>query len=95
MKAKIAWTLCVILLPVAITACFKLTEVSIGPVVFFYPVLGGIILGIVWGHAVRQRYGIGIALAAGVIVTLIGYTILINGFIGITAAMGEMDYSLM
>lgn len=95
MKARVASTLIIIFLPVAITTCFKLTTVSIGPVVLFYPIIGGLVLGAMWAHAMKPKYGVGIAFAMGIIFSVIAFIGLLNLFIGVTAAMGEMDYSLI
>ena len=82
-------------LPIVITGLYKLVESSIGPIVFFYSVIGGIIFGMTWIRTLWKKWNGFVGLLVGVPIGVLGTLLLINFFIWLTWIMGEMDYELM
>ena len=95
MKKSILASLGIILLPLLITACYTLTEVSIGPVVLFYSIITGVALGAIWGRQIGGKCPAVLAFLLGGIIGIICAVLMVNLFVLITHAFGEMDYHLM
>lgn len=61
----------------------------------FYSIAGGLVWAVVWGNEVRKKWGDAAAVVAGIPLLVVGFVIVINVFMGVTMAMGEMDYHPM
>ena len=88
-------SLIIFLIPIIITAFFKLIETSIGPTVLLYSIVGGFALGFIWVYAISEKWNEYAGIFIGVPIGLIGMVLLINFFILMTQLMNEMDYQLM
>ena len=82
-------------LPIVITALYRFIESSIGPIVFFYSVIGGVIFGIIWIRTLWKMWNGFVGLFIGIPLGVLGMLLLINFFIWVTWVMGEMDYELI
>ncbi len=82
-------------LPLVITALFTRIECSIGPVVFFYSLLGGSIFGLLWMRTLWKKWNGYVGLLVGIPIWLVGMILLMNFFIWVTWVMSEMDYDLL
>ena len=80
--------------PILTTIAYKFVDSSIGPIVLFYSIIGGISLGIFWGKSISTKWNIGAGVLFGSFIGIIGMTLLINFFIWFTMIMGEMDYGI-
>ena len=82
-------------LPIVITVLYRFIESSIGPIVFFYSVIGGVIFGIIWIKTLWKMWNGFVGLLIGIPLGVLGMLLLINFFIWVTWVMGEMDYELI
>ena len=81
--------------PIVITVLYRFIESSIGPIVFFYSVIGGVIFGIIWIKTLWKKWNGFVGLLIGIPLGVLGMLLLINFFIWLTLVMGEMDYELI
>ena len=82
-------------LPLVITSIYKFIESSIGPIVLFYSIAGGILIGFIWMKTIKKKWHNICGIVVGVPVGIVGIILLINFFVFITSIMGEMDYQLL
>ncbi|UZJ36593.1 MULTISPECIES: hypothetical protein [unclassified Prosthecochloris] len=82
-------------LPIIITAIYTKVENSIGPVVFVYSIVGGILFGLTWIKTLIKKLNRVAGLIIGVPIMIVGIVLLFNFFIWVSWIMGEMDYSLL
>ena len=82
-------------LPIVITVLYRFIESSIGPIVFFYSLIGGVIFGIIWIRTLWKMWNGFVGLLIGIPLGVLGMLLLINFFIWVTWVMGEMDYELI
>jgi len=86
-------TLGVFLVPIFLCVIYKfLIDQSIGPVVFFYSLVGAITVGVVLSISLSNKYKQNLALI-GIILAPITWIILINYFMVITYVFGIKDYA--
>ena len=94
-RNSIMLSIAIFCLPIIITSFYKLIEISIGPVVLFYSIAGGILVGFTWIGTIQNKWGELLGMIIGVLIGIIAIILLLNFFILVTWVMGEMDYALL
>ncbi len=94
LRTNLLLTFTVFAAPLLITAVFKFVGIPIGPVVFLYSIATGIFLGAIWGRTAKDRWNAPVGILIGLLVSCLGFILVINAFIVITVIFGKMDYDL-
>ncbi len=91
-----AYIVCVFILPVVISASFKLANTgSIGPIVFWYSLLSFPVLAFLLFFIFSERPGGRVAVLLSVVTGLVFSALLLNFFMWVTWLFGGNDYQAM
>jgi len=88
-------TIAIFVIPIIITFIYRFIDISIGPVVLIYSIIGGVLIGVAWATTLWNKWNGIVGIMVGVPLGLVSIILLVNFFIWVTYLLGEQDYHLM